>query len=91
MMGIVYDVRRRANLAIVLAAALLGGLGIPHKSCAGQRALPISKPTPLFVPPAATYTLPPIVVTATRTKITPASSTSYITVFTKKMLSKRQP
>jgi iron complex outermembrane recepter protein len=73
---------RRLHFVTLLLANLLCGLGIPHASYGDQQTSPISTPSPSSQPPGPTYNLPPVVVTATRTKISPESSTSYITVFT---------
>src|SRR5580704_11493510 len=70
---------RRSRFAILLSAGLLC---VPLKSYGDQQASPNSTPTQSSQPPVPTYNLPPIVVTATRTKIAPKSSTSYLTIFT---------
>jgi outer membrane receptor protein involved in Fe transport len=71
---------RRSQCALILVSGLLCSLAIPYKSYGDQQASPTSTPSPSQTV-APTYNLPPVVVTATRTKIAPGSSTSYLTVF----------
>ena len=73
---------RRLHLATLLLANLLCSLGITYESYGDQQSFPISSPSPSSQPPSATYNLPPVIVTATRTKIAPESSTSYLAIFT---------
>jgi len=75
---------RRLYFVAFLLANLLCGLGVPPDSRADQQASPIPTPLPSSQSPGAAYKLPPVVVTATRTKIAPESSTSYLTVFSQR-------
>jgi outer membrane receptor protein involved in Fe transport len=72
----------RSYLETFLVVSLLCCLVTTYDSYADQQASSISTPSPSLQPPAATYNLPPVVVTATRTQLAPESSTSYLTVFT---------
>src|SRR6516225_12341779 len=74
--------RHHLHLAILLSINLVGSIGTAYNGCADQQPSPASTPSPSGQPPAATYNLPPVVVTATRTQIRPESSTSYLRVFT---------
>jgi iron complex outermembrane receptor protein len=72
----------RFRVSIVLLVNLVCNLGIPQILWSGQSPPLIPTSPQSSQPPPATYNLPPVVVTATRTEITPESSTSYVTVFT---------
>lgn len=70
------------QLAFFLLVNIMWNLCIPPDGCSDQYASPIATPSPSSQPPPATYNFPPVVVTATRTRITPESSTSYLRIFT---------
>jgi len=73
---------RRQHFTTFLLVSLLCSMRTPHDCCGDQQASPQSTPSPSSQPAAATYNLPPVIVSATRTQIAPESSTSYLTVFT---------
>src|SRR5262249_35528493 len=72
---------RGRYIATLLVINLICGLALPHQSFGDQQSIPISTPSISTNPPTTTYNLPPVVVTATRTRVAPESSTSYLTIF----------
>ena len=73
---------RSLYISALLSAGMLCNLLTSAIGYADPQPSAAATSTPSTQSPAATYTLPPVVVTATRTSITPDNSTSYLALFT---------